>query len=230
VASLQPEDKAVAHVDLRDGRVIDLQTTVSGPRPKLVLLSKSALSDSGPSAIRLGGPNQLPLKGRLSFSFRSENPKKFPRSEKIELATADGSAHVMLSLSDGSLTLQDSQSVLAVFDPVKSLGPSAFGELRFPAVTSDGRKSDWQPLATLVRLPELKEVRCPASPDQPCKLVGSSLFLISSVASDAEFAHSAAVPEGFADSSLSVPRPNGTLLFLKLRDDPSVVSTAALPV
>jgi len=27
-----------------------------------------------------------------------------------------------------------------------------------------------------------------------------------------------------------VPRPDGTLLYIKLRDDPSVISTAALPV
>ena len=38
------------------------------------------------------------------------------------------------------------------------------------------------------------------------------------------------VPVGFADSTLAVPRPNGTLLYLKLRDDPAAINTAALPV
>jgi hypothetical protein len=42
--------------------------------------------------------------------------------------------------------------------------------------------------------------------------------------------HAVYVPEGFADSTLSVPRPDGTLLYIKLRDDPSVISTATLPV
>ena len=42
--------------------------------------------------------------------------------------------------------------VMATLDPLKSFGPSAFGPLRFRAV--DGNlKGDWQPLATLVRLP-----------------------------------------------------------------------------
>jgi hypothetical protein len=35
---------------------------------------------------------------------------------------------------------------------------------------------------------------------------------------------------GFADSTLTVPRPLGTLLYIKLRDDPSIVNPVALPV
>ena len=38
------------------------------------------------------------------------------------------------------------------------------------------------------------------------------------------------VPEGFAESTVSVPRPDGTLLYIKPRDDPSVANPAALPV
>ncbi|MGA8074373.1 MAG: hypothetical protein WB995_12910, partial [Candidatus Acidiferrales bacterium] len=56
------------------------------------------------------------------------------------------------------------------------------------------------------------------------------LFLIDSVASDPEFSHTAPMPAGFVDSALSVPRPNGTLLYLKLRDDPATVSMMVLPV
>jgi hypothetical protein len=91
-------------------------------------------------------------------------------------------------------------------------------------------EGDWQPLATLVRLPSLKEIRCPDKIDQPCLLSGANLFLIDSVASDPQFAKNMPVPAGFADSSLSVPRPNGTVLYMKLRDDPSAVNIAALPV
>ena len=76
----------------------------------------------------------------------------------------------------------------------------------------------------------LKEVRCPDSPDKQCRLSGSELFLIDSVASDSQFTHTVSVPLGFADSNLSVPRPNGTLLYVKLRDDPSTVDTLILPV
>jgi len=126
--------------------------------------------------------------------------------------------------------MQDAQTVMAIFEPLKSFGPSAFGQLRFRAISEEGRRGDWIPLATLVRLPSLKEVRCPDSPDKQCRLSGSSLFLIESVASDPQFTHNVPVPVGFADSTLNVPRPNGTLLYLKLRDDAGVAVTAVLPV
>jgi hypothetical protein len=105
-----------------------------------------------------------------------------------------------------------------------------FRALRFRAVSDNGVSGDWQPLAKLVRIPSLKEVRCPDTPDKPCDLIGQNLFLIDSVASDSQFAHNIVVPAGFADSALSVPRPNGTLLFIKLRDDPTSVTKAALTV
>jgi hypothetical protein len=120
--------------------------------------------------------------------------------------------------------------VLGTLQSLKSFGPSAFGALRLRPVTEKGEHGDWQPLAKLVRIPSLKEVRCPDSPDKPCTLIGQNLFLIDSVASDSEFAHTIAVPIGFVNTALSVPRPNGTLLYLKLRDDPSAVNRAALSV
>ena len=118
---------------------------------------------------------------------------------------------------------------MASFDPLKSFGPSVFGPLRFRAIEGTAR-GDWQPLVTVVRLPTLKEVRCPESPDKQCTLYGTNLFLIGSVASDPEFNRSVPVPEGFAESTLSVPRPDGTLLYLKLRDNPAAVNPVPLPV
>jgi hypothetical protein len=118
---------------------------------------------------------------------------------------------------------------MAIFDPLKSFGPSAFGPLRFRAVEGNAR-GDWQPLANLVRLPILKEVGCPEAPDKQCALNGTNLFLISSVASDPEFKHSVPVPTGFAESTLSVPRPDGSLLYIRLRDNPSAVNPAVLPI
>jgi hypothetical protein len=166
----------------------------------------------------------------MSFFVKTEIPDKFPRSEKIEVANEDESFKTSLSVDDGTIILQDSQTVLGILDPSKSFGPSAFGALRFRAVSEDGAKGDWQPLANLVRVPSLKEIRCPDSPDKPCKLSGTNLFLIDSVASDSQFAHTMPVPIGFADSTLTVPRPNGTLLYIKLRDDPSVADEVVLPV
>ncbi|HUJ31513.1 MAG TPA: hypothetical protein VLY23_09555 [Candidatus Acidoferrum sp.] len=226
----KPDEKLVAYVALKDGRVLDLETTLAPPRPKVSLFGKTIEAGPTPSAIHFANQDQLPQDGRISFFLKTEIPDKFPRTEKIEVATEDGSSDVMLTVADGSLVLQDEQTILAVLDPLKSFGPSAFGALRFRPVSARGARGNWQPLARLVRIPSLKEVRCPDAPDQPCTLVGTNLFLIDSVASDAGFAHMVPVPLGFVVNALTVPRPNGTLLYIKLRDDPSSVNVAALPV
>jgi len=229
-AALESNEKLVAHVDLKDGRVLDLQTTVEKPRPRVKLISKSVQPGAARSSVRLKGEDELPQDGRLSFFLKTEVPENFPRTEKIEVSSADDSFHVVLSVSEGNLILQNSQTLLAVLDPLKSFGPSAFGPLRFRPVEGEGGNGDWQPLANLVRIPTLKEVRCPESPDKQCRLSGSNLFLIDSVASDPEFTHAISVPVGFADSTLSVPRPNGTLLYIKLRDNAATVDSLVLPV
>ena len=92
------------------------------------------------------------------------------------MATEDGSADSLLSLADGTLVLEDSHIVLGTLRPLKSFGASAFGPLRLRAVSENGERGDWQPLAKLVRVPSLKEVRCPDSPDKPCTLIGAKSF------------------------------------------------------
>jgi hypothetical protein len=229
ISALHAGARITPHINLKDGRVLNVASLVDPPRPKVTLLNQSIQAGPAPSSIRLGNPDELPQDGKISFFLKAAVPETFPRAQKIEVATADASYSASLSLDDGTLIAQDAQTVMAVFDPLKNLGPSAFGPLRFRAVDGDA-KGDWQTLANLVRLPVLKEVRCPESLDQQCTLYGSNLFLISSVASDPEFKRSAPVPEGFADSALSVPRPDGALLYIKLRDNPSAVNPAALPV
>lgn len=222
--------KLVAHVSLKDGRVLNLDTTIDPPRPRVTLLSKSARTGSIASVVRLGNQDDLPQEGEISFFVKTEIPNIFPRDEKIEIGTEDGSSDALLGFVDGTLFLEDPKTVLVNVQPLKALGPSAFGPVRFRPVAGNGEKGDWQPLVKLVRLPRLKEVRCPDSPDKPCTLIGDNLFLLDSVASDPQFVHNVPVPSSFVESGLSVPRPNGTLLYVKLRDDPSVVNKAVLPV
>ena len=228
--ALQPEEPLTAQVALKDGRVLQLQTTVEPPRPKVTLVSKSAQPGSASSSIHFGNQDELPQDGRLSFFLKTDVPEKFPSTEKIEVSTTDGSFDATLGVAAGSLVLQDSTSALAILDPLKSFGPSAFGPVQFRAVSASGEKGDWQPLADLVRIPSLKEVHCPDDPTQQCSLSGSNLFLLDSVASDAQFKNMVAVPLGYVDGTLAVPRPVGTLLYIKLRDDPATVDTVALPV
>jgi hypothetical protein len=229
ISSLHSGDKITARVTLKDGRVLKIDTMIDSPRPKVTLLNKTIQPGAVVSAIQLGNPDELPQDGKLSFFLKAEVPQTFSRSQKIEVATVDGSYSAFLSLDDGSLIAQDAQTVMAVFDPLRSLGLSAFGPLRFRVVEGNA-KGDWQPLATLVRFPVLKELRCPEGPDKPCILHGSNLFLIAAVASDQEFQRSAPVPIGVGEASLRVPRPEGPSFYIKLRDDPSSVNPATLPV
>ncbi len=227
-SGFQAEQKLTTQVNLKDGRVVKLETTVEPQRPKLTLVSRRI--QVAPSAIRLGSQDDVPPDGRISFFVKSEIPAKFPHDEKIEVAGADGSFHTVLSLAEKNLSLQDSQTAVAALDPLKSFGDSAFGPLQFRPVAADGTAGDWQPLAHLVRIPHLKEVRCPDDPQKQCTLSGDLLYLIDSVASDADFTHAISVPSGFTDTSLAVPRPTGTVLYIKLRDDPATINTAVLPV
>lgn len=223
-------EKLTAHVTLKDGRTLELETTVAPSRPRVTLLSKSIQPGPVPSMIQLGNPDDLPQDGQISFFLKTESPATFPHDEKIEVATEDGLNDTTFSLAAGTLFLEDPSTVLVTMQPLKILGNSTFGNLRYRAISSTGEHGDWQPLVKLVRIPTLKEVRCPDTPDKPCTLIGHDLFLLDSVASDAQFAHNIPVPSSFVNSALTVPRPNGTLLYIKLRDDPSIVNKAALAV
>jgi hypothetical protein len=232
VSSVRADQKQSAKVSLKDGRTLDLAVTINQPRPKVTLISKSVQPESGDlaTAIQVQGQEELPQNGQLSFALKTQVPATFPRDEKIEVATQDESVNVILSIADGTLMLQDSQTVLASLDPLKSLGASAFGPLRFRPIAGNGEKGDWQPLVTLVRLPALKELRCPDVADMPCTLAGTSLYLLDSISADPQFQQSTPVPDGFAGSTLSVSRPSGNELYVKLRDDPSVIHPVTVSV
>ena len=306
-AKLKAGDALTARISLKDGRTLDLSTAVAAQRPQLRLLSKNVQLDTtgAPPVIQLGNPGELPQNGRLSFFLKSQVPETFPPAEKLEVATGDESFHALLSEKDGNLTLQDSKTVFATLDPMKVLGPSAFGPLKFRPVGADGAEGDWQPLASLVRMPDLKEVRCSSPlpkgvarssapgksspPEQPfngkakpekntgsenslvsqkpsdrsaddkdpasekpeaeaksgmdkgpgadksadeeeCTLTGDRLFLLDAVSTDADFAHPITVPDGFVETSLTIPAPKGKALYIKLRDDPATVDTAVVPI
>lgn len=229
-AAFRADQNLVARVALKDGRTLDLPTKIAAPRPKVSLVNKSIQLGGTPSSISFGSHDVLPVDGKMLFLLKSEVPQKFSRSERIELSTADDSVSAFLSVDDGTLLFRDAESLLATVDPYKLFGPSAFGRLRFRPVQADGAKGDWQELAILVRVPILKELRCPETPEKPCQLTGANLFLIDSVASDEQFTHAAPVPTSFIDSTLNVPHPAENGLFIRLRDDPSATNTLTLPV
>lgn len=227
--NLQHGETTKAKVTLRDGRNYSVNVTVAPPRPSVELVGKSvqASTRSDASNIELVGEDQLPQDAQLIFSVRAKSPTTFAREANIEIASDDESFTTTLNLANRSLTLADAKVAVATFDPGKAFGFSAFGKLKF-RVVNKGVAGDWQPLATLVRLPVLQALQCPPAAEQTCKLTGSNLFLVDSVASDPEFKQAVEVPAGFPGRALPVPRPGKSGLYLKLRDDPSVVNVAAL--
>ena len=229
-ARLPVHENLVARVALQDGRTLELPTAIQPPRPKVELVNKSVRLTVTSSAIHLGDKDELPQDGQLSFLLKTVVPDSFPHSEQIEVATMDGGSDGFLSLANGGLVLQDAETVLATIDPVKRLGSSAFGLLQFRPVDDSGAKGDWQPLAKLVRTPSLVEIRCPDDPAQSCDLKGSALFLLDSIASTPDFSDTVSVPAGYSDGAIKVPRPHGTILYVKLRDDPATIDTVTLPV
>ncbi len=228
-AAFKPESLIAAKVALKDGRVLPLTVAIDAPRPQVTLLGKTvrlAPSNAG-SNVQLADPGELPQEATLIFSLRTQSPPSFTHDETIEVATNDESSTTVLSLEHGGLALENTHVAVATLNPSKAFGASAFGPLKF-RVTAKGVAGDWQPLADLVRLPALKELECPAAPDAPCKLSGSNLYLIDSIAADARFTAPVEVPEGFLGSALPVPHPGGGGLYVKLRDNPSVANPITL--
>ncbi len=154
----------------------------------------------------------------------------FPRTGQLEVASADDSLHAMLNVANGTLVLQNPRTLLATLDPQKAFGSSAFGPLRIRPVAPDGTAGDWISLATLVRLPTLKDLHCPADQTQPCTLSGSNLYLVDSIANGAEFTAPKEVPAEFVGEALSLPRPPKTGFYLRLRDDPAATNAVTMPI
>jgi hypothetical protein len=232
-ASLEPGDHYLAKVELRDGRELSVHVTVEPPRPQITLLSKDTQDENGAgpeTTVRLGSPDDLPVEKRLVFFLKSKIPSSFPRDEKIEVAAVDGSFHTALSLSDGSLMLEDADTALGTVDPLARFGPSAFGPVEARPISAAGVAGDWLPLGTLVRMPGFKELRCPRALAKPCSLTGSNLFLATAVATTPDFDNPTDVPPDFTGTLLTVPHPSSGVLYVKLRDDPATVQTITLPV
>jgi hypothetical protein len=231
-AGLDPARHYFASVQLRDGRQLKAPVTVGPPRPQVTLMSKGSQDEASaaPSSVHLGSPDDLAVQGRLVFFLKSRVPANFPRSEKVEVAAVDGSFRTVLALADGSLMLEDAQTVIGIVEPLARFGSSAFGPLQARAFSANGATGDWLPLGTLVRLPGFKELRCPRTLAKPCTLTGTNLFLATAVASTADFSNASDVPPQFTGTQLSVPHPANGTLYLKLRDDPETVQTLTLPV
>lgn len=258
-STLQPGDSYSAKVVLRDGRTLRVATTVTGARPQVDLVSKSVQHEDGAAdgaVARLGNStntDDLPLQRKLVFFLKSRVPSVFPRTQKVEIAAADGSFSTTLSLADkgadGGMMLEDARTAVVTIDPLARFGASAFGPIQLRAVGANGTTGDWVPLGTLVRLPGFptaNALRCPRSQAKPCQLSGSNLFLITAIGNTPDMDNAVDVPAEFTGATLQVPNvgrpvmvpasapgmgssPTGTL-YVRLRDDPDTVQALSLPL
>jgi len=213
-----------AKVGFKDGRTVTLKVKIGPPRPQVALIDKSVQPPSAdtPHPIHLTDKEEAPQNAELTFSLRAQSPPKFSGHEQVQVTTSDGGAATTLTSANG-LTFEDTQIAVATLDPAKTLGASGYGALRY-RIVEDGVPGAWQPLATLVRLPALKGLKCPPSQEQSCELSGSGLFLIDAISRRADFDRAVQVPEGFAGYTLAVPHPSSGRLYVKLHDDPSVIN------
>src|SRR5262249_37691591 len=79
--TLEADQRLVAHVALKDGRVLDLPTIIGTARPKMTLVNKTIQPGATPTAITLTGEDVLPLDGQISFLLKTEIPVRLTRSE-----------------------------------------------------------------------------------------------------------------------------------------------------
>jgi hypothetical protein len=226
---LKPERNIAAKVSLKDGRVFPLLGVIDAPRPAATLLGTvvQPSPSSQSSNIQLSEQTELPQDATLTFSLRTQYPAAFAHDETVEVATGDESSTATLNFANGGVMLENSQVAVATLNPAKAFGGAAFGPLQY-RVSAKGVAGDWQPLVNLVRLPALRDLKCPPTPELACKLSGSNLFLIDSISADPRFTQSVKVPDGFLGSALPVPHPVTGSLYVKLRDNPSTVNATSL--
>jgi hypothetical protein len=234
-------EKLNATVTLDDGRNITLPVTVAVSRPNLTLLSRNMGHPADPT-LQLGSDEDLPISQQLTFSLKS--PAPFPRNAKIEIANTDETLRTELTVAAGTLVLQNPHTILGTLDPLKTFGTSAFGPLRLRAVSPEGIPGDWIPLTTLVRLPTLDGITCPADPSALCTLSGANLYLLEAISTNPGFTTPITIPDGFVASTISIPRPTDlpatrtksrtttttTTLYLRLRDDPTTTNSAIVQI
>jgi hypothetical protein len=227
VATVAANSTATAVLHLRDGRTMTVSFAVQASRPKVKILSVNPRNPA--STIQLQNQDAVPQDTQLNLTLQTVVPAAFQPDEKIQIRSDLQTAPVELALSHG-LMLQDPQTAIVSFVPAQLLGASTFGRLEFRVIDSRGVAGAWHALPKVVRLPQLTEIRCPPSLDSKCTLTGDQLYLLAAVSAEPSMKHAVRIPGGFTGASVEIPRPSGSTIFIKLRDDPGTADAVLLPV
>jgi hypothetical protein len=202
--------------------------TVAAAAPRrgmgISLLAKNVERPQGTAPVRLtlGNDSQIPADGTLTASLRAADGQRFTGRETIEVSAEGGSGATTMLDAESGLTLADRNVAVIRLQPAKALGTSAYGQLR-ARVVRDKVAGEWEPLGMLVRLPEIRQLRC-AEGAGACELTGDRLYLLASAAATEAFDAHVAIPEGFPGNAIQVPRPAAGTLFIRLHDDPTAIA------
>lgn len=200
------------------------------PPSALIIAHSSELArpdQQGLAAVILDSPDEIPADVPLSFTLKASDSQLFSGREAVEIGTTEGDGTVKLTLGNG-LVRVDAGVMVASLNPAQGLGSSAFGPMRARLVRG-GVVGEWLNLGTLVRLPRLKQLTCPARSTVACTLTGNGLYLLASVSATRDFDNATSVAEGYPGFTLAVPHPaikDG--LFVRLHDAPEVINHMAV--
>jgi hypothetical protein len=238
-AGLPANLRATAHVELRDGRTMELENTVSGHRPQVMLANKSV--ESAPDAsnlVHLVDPDELPVGSKVTFVLKTVALPGFSRSDKVEVQSDDQTLRTTLEVSNGSLVLQDSSTMLGSFDPLKSFGPSAFGKLQIRAIDASGAPGDWIPLGTLVRVPVIASVKCARATHAAAAAAAAAAARAANASDAPETTEASGPPPPVNDTTTPAANDpnaqctlNGSSLFLidSISSDPQFTHSVSVP-
>lgn len=210
-----------ADVVFEGGQHRKVDVTIAARRTDIVLVRVTAQAPMrhGMVSIALPKTQVFAQDARLTFAFKFGNSAGLSGRETIEIATVDGQSATMILPGKG-YDLQDATTGIVSFDPAEALGPTIYGPLRF-RVVSDDIASSWTSLATVARLPEIREVACARSKE--CRISGNRLFLIKAIGASRDLKKSQDIPDGFvATEIMTAPGPDGRI-FLQLRDAPQTI-------
>lgn len=175
-----------------------------------------------PVQLTLGDETDIPANATLTASLRAGAGQHFTGRETVEITVEDGNGATAQLTTAAGVTLADRDVMVLRLQPEKVLGTSAYGRLRV-RIIREKVAGDWLTLGTLVRLPTLLQLHC-TERNQTCELTGEQLFLLQSVSATAGFEQPVTIPPGFPGNTIQVPHPAAGVLFVRLHDDPDVVS------
>lgn len=212
-----------ADVTFASGRHRTLSVTVAPRRASVTLVRVTARAavHEGQLSIALPAGDVFAQDAQLSFAFHLDGAAALSGRETVEIATADGRASTILAAGKG-YDLQDAKTGIVTLAPLETLGALAYGPLRF-RVLRDGEASAWAPLATIVRLPEIRTAACTAG--RLCKLTGNRFFLIDALGPSEEPRAAQTIPDGFVATELTTRSSAEGRVFLRLRDAPQAVAS-----